>query len=71
MSVELSRHQNAERSERMRPASTLAVSSAWLASCSAESLDVYSIGDGAAMSGVLLAARRPPEGALFLVFLLD
>lgn len=36
-----------------------------------QSLRVYAIGDGAAMSGVLLAARRPPEGALFLVFLLD
>ena len=33
-------------------------------------LQVYKIGDGGAMSGVLIAATRP-EGALCLVFLLD
>ncbi len=34
-------------------------------------LRVYRIGDGAAMSGLLIAARRPAEGSLFLVFLMD
>jgi hypothetical protein len=35
-------------------------------------LSVYNIGDGAAMSGLLIAARRAATGeALFLVFLMD
>lgn len=35
-------------------------------------LAVYTIGDGAAMSGILLAGRRKdPETATFLVFLMD
>ena len=34
-------------------------------------LRVYRIGDGQAMSGLLIAAHRPPEGSLFLVFLMD
>lgn len=34
-------------------------------------LCVYRIGDGGAMSGLLIAARRPAEGSLFLIFLMD
>jgi hypothetical protein len=35
-------------------------------------LSVYNIGDGAAMSGLLIAARRAETSeALFLVFLMD
>jgi glycine cleavage system aminomethyltransferase T len=35
-------------------------------------LSVYTIGDGAAMSGLLIAARRAATGeSTFLVFLLD
>jgi hypothetical protein len=35
-------------------------------------LSVYNIGDGAAMSGLLIAARRAATGdATFLVFLMD
>lgn len=35
-----------------------------------ESLQIYSIGDGSAMSGILIAAQRV-EGRVFLLFLMD
>ncbi len=34
-------------------------------------LQVFKIGDGSAMSGILIAARRPNEGSVFLVLLMD
>lgn len=34
-------------------------------------LRVFNLGDGAAMSGILVAGRRQDHGAIFLVFLLD
>ena len=34
-------------------------------------LRVFNIGDDQAMSGLLIAAQRPSEGSIFLVFLLD
>ena len=34
-------------------------------------LQVFKIGDGDAMSGILIASRRPNEGSVFLVLLMD
>ena len=36
-----------------------------------QDLRVYRIGDGQAMSGLLIAARREPVGSVYLVFLMD
>ena len=34
-------------------------------------LQVFKIGDGDAMSGILIASRRPNEGSVFLLLLMD
>ena len=36
-----------------------------------QQLQIYKIGDGAAMSGILIAAQRVDEGSMFLIFLMD
>ena len=38
---------------------------------SVSELQVYKIGDGDAMSGILIASRRPKAGSVFLVLLMD